>query len=453
MSATPQTHLAFLAAEVLRLSDSPLGRELAAHVQAYLTRPTDLQADLKRVRDKLAKRLYSPENEADINGLLEHLTAALAQLEVSQRVLGETINDLHDATGTPVQPGATPGDSEQQHWKPSYPDEWSRTHYKTEMARVDHNLKLWERDQPSYGWRVRITEDMQSLLVALARADSVIRAQAVDLENLRPEVEGLKGDVRAAEAEVERLRICIADRESQSHSRELLWRNFWHRICTAAGIRATLGFDETAAAIEQELGALRDGDHRDERDQLRAEVERLRSLKESLTIERDTAYAERARLLGLLASLFPARLMPHNDESGDGLDWHPEWMNVLCLDLPTGQATWHLHDSQLEHVGHVQRVMTNTWDGHTTCEKYRRVAEAAAQIVGLPEWHQRLTRDRDAAEQARLATERELQALLAEVEHLQSVALRATSELAAARTEIQCWKDAHNAAREAGQES
>lgn len=243
----------------------------------------------------------------------------------------------------------------------SVPDEWNRTDMRAEMKRIRDNVKRWRLVMPSPEAWGRFLADQEATLDALARADSVIRAQAVDLEEarellkqrkteaeeaerllnavriaanvditdsdalvgavgaLRNElvdtraelggqrervaglehltgriVEGLKGDVRAAEAEVERLRICIADRESQSHSRELLWRNFWHRICTAAGISATLGFDETAAAIEQELGALRDGDHRDERDKLRAEVEQNKIWLADLAKRADAA--EQARL-------------------------------------------------------------------------------------------------------------------------------------------------------------
>jgi len=48
---------------------------------------------------------------------------------------------------------------------------------------------------------------------------------------------------------------------------------------------------------------------------------------------------------------------------------------ALRSDGPTGQMTWHIHDSELPMFDHLGRASVNTWDGHTTEEKYERLAE------------------------------------------------------------------------------
>ena len=77
----------------------------------------------------------------------------------------------------------------------------------------------------------------------------------------------------------------------------------------------------------------------------------------------DGVYRERAHLLALLATHYPAHIQPSDD---------PDWP-VLFLSFPTGQATWHIASGDLELFTHVRTDITDTWDGHTTDEKYERV--------------------------------------------------------------------------------
>jgi hypothetical protein len=49
-------------------------------------------------------------------------------------------------------------------------------------------------------------------------------------------------------------------------------------------------------------------------------------------------------------------------EAGIGIDPNePDWP-VVYIDLPTGQVSWHIEPYK------------GTWDGHTTEDKYRRIA-------------------------------------------------------------------------------
>lgn len=97
---------------------------------------------------------------------------------------------------------------------------------------------------------------------------------------------------------------------------------------------------------------------------------------ERLSEERDGAYRERAQLLAEFATRYPAVLAPAPD-----ID-EPGW-TLLYVTLPTGQASWHQHPADYELFGHVERVQADDpraqWDGHTTEEKYRRIADLVAQ--------------------------------------------------------------------------
>ena len=84
--------------------------------------------------------------------------------------------------------------------------------------------------------------------------------------------------------------------------------------------------------------------------------------------QKNIAYAERNRLVAALAKCFPAHLCRH-EEPG----YEDDWRNIVCIHLPTGQATWHIHDSEVPLFGHLP-IEGSHWDGHTTEEKYARLA-------------------------------------------------------------------------------
>ena len=91
---------------------------------------------------------------------------------------------------------------------------------------------------------------------------------------------------------------------------------------------------------------------------------------ESLRAQKDAAYQERDMLVAALSKEFDAHLCRHPDEDAD---WDNDWRWIVCVHLPTGQATWHIHDSELSMFAHLRRG-ENHWDGHSTDEKYRRLA-------------------------------------------------------------------------------
>ncbi|MFE2710642.1 hypothetical protein ACFXKI_01275 [Streptomyces mirabilis] len=91
----------------------------------------------------------------------------------------------------------------------------------------------------------------------------------------------------------------------------------------------------------------------------------------------DDVYRERAHLVAHLAALFPSTIGYHDAEA-------PEWA-VVVVDLPTGQASWHVAPDDMDLFKAVPRSEINTWDGHTTEEKYARLdahTRALAQKEG-----------------------------------------------------------------------
>lgn len=99
-------------------------------------------------------------------------------------------------------------------------------------------------------------------------------------------------------------------------------------------------------------------------------IDLLEKQIDSLKCAKDVAYRERNKLVVALTKFFPSYLMRHPQDP----DWEQDWMWIVCIEGPTGQMTWHIHDSEIELFDHLPRSDVNTFDGHTTDEKYERLA-------------------------------------------------------------------------------
>jgi hypothetical protein len=91
-----------------------------------------------------------------------------------------------------------------------------------------------------------------------------------------------------------------------------------------------------------------------------------------LEAERDKAYGERADLVAYLAACYPSVI----DDSGDDPDWP-----VIYVSTPSGQLSWHIAKADIGAFCHVPHTTGATWDGHTTPEKYRRLAELTTTVA------------------------------------------------------------------------
>lgn len=91
---------------------------------------------------------------------------------------------------------------------------------------------------------------------------------------------------------------------------------------------------------------------------------------------KDAAYEERNKVVAALAHLFPSGIAK-TDIPG----WTPEWHGCVYIDLPTGQVSWHYHDSQAWLFDELPPY-DKPWDGHDTDEKYRRLGMLGLSAAG-----------------------------------------------------------------------
>jgi hypothetical protein len=78
--------------------------------------------------------------------------------------------------------------------------------------------------------------------------------------------------------------------------------------------------------------------------------------------ERMKLYRERAQLVAALSKVFPAGY------TAEDRNWP-----IVFIQLPTGQASWHIASRDMYLFDHLRYDESWKWDGHTTEEKYRRL--------------------------------------------------------------------------------
>ena len=100
---------------------------------------------------------------------------------------------------------------------------------------------------------------------------------------------------------------------------------------------------------------------------------------------RNNAYAERNKCVALLAALSQAVGYKVGIKNHQGDDWEDDWRNVLFIDLPTGQVSWHLHKSEIPLFSMIGPY-NGEYDGHTTEEKYARVQQLVVEIYQSRIW-------------------------------------------------------------------
>lgn len=85
-------------------------------------------------------------------------------------------------------------------------------------------------------------------------------------------------------------------------------------------------------------------------------------------------YEERDRLVALISSIYPSYIAIDED-SEDG------FKNVVYIESPVGQLSWHIADDEVKFFGHLT-VKENNWDGHSTEEKYERIEKLIKENCG-----------------------------------------------------------------------
>jgi hypothetical protein len=127
---------------------------------------------------------------------------------------------------------------------------------------------------------------------------------------------------------------------------------------------------EPSKAAQEIAAALNSADAKDKR------IAELEAQLASMEARKDAAYQERNKVVAALAKLFPSGTC-RTDIPG----WSDDWHGCVRIDLPTGQVSWHYHDSQA-HLFAELPTYAGEWDGHDTPEKYRRLAALSAPSPG-----------------------------------------------------------------------
>ena len=91
------------------------------------------------------------------------------------------------------------------------------------------------------------------------------------------------------------------------------------------------------------------------------------------TAAKNNAYSERNKLVAALTKIYEFESSIEDHELKEGEQWDEDWRKVVYINLPSGQASWHIHRSEEPMFAHLQSKGVK-WDGHTTEEKYQRLA-------------------------------------------------------------------------------
>jgi hypothetical protein len=130
-----------------------------------------------------------------------------------------------------------------------------------------------------------------------------------------------------------------------------------------------------------------------ERNEARSEVQRLlgevakadadlAGTRAALAEQRnakDAAYRERNQVVAALARAALLLGWKVGLRKTDLEGWDPDWHNCVWIELPTGQASWHFRDSERDLFRGLPGYDA-AWDGHTTPQKYDRLAGLASLV-------------------------------------------------------------------------
>jgi hypothetical protein len=144
------------------------------------------------------------------------------------------------------------------------------------------------------------------------------------------------------------------------------------RPLTAPGVVAGLLAD--VADARAQLAGVQHGAGAWIREAVARETAGLTARLAEVTAERDKAYRERAHLVAHLAACHPSVMLTDSAE--------PDWP-IVFVSTSAGQMSWHIAKADLELFGHVPATTEPTWDGHTTEEKYQRLAELVRTLSYL----------------------------------------------------------------------
>lgn len=108
---------------------------------------------------------------------------------------------------------------------------------------------------------------------------------------------------------------------------------------------------------------------------LRAKIADLTEECRAVREAKDGAYLERNQCVALIGRMALLMGYPVTVTKTAIEGWSEDWHGCIYIGLPTGQVSWHFHDSQA-HLFDGLPIRHEAWDGHDTPLKYKRVNAA-----------------------------------------------------------------------------
>ena len=113
----------------------------------------------------------------------------------------------------------------------------------------------------------------------------------------------------------------------------------------------------------------------------------MKNYNDFKSFSKNQAYWERNQLVAALSKIYPSWLEKHPKKDKN---WDKEWRTIVFIEIPTTylankyvqggfmmydiyQLSWHLHDDDVSDFDHLEMRKGNSWDGHTSEEKYQRL--------------------------------------------------------------------------------
>ncbi len=207
-------------------------------------------------------------------------------------------------------------------------------------------------------------EALSERVTALEGTGKYWMDEALDARNVARTAEAAEGRV----AELEGIVVRVNEAND-------IW--FGRAIELAEALAAALPYLDDAADMAQVRGAWKDAEETVQtvegmRNTLAAlpakALERARARDEA----KDQAYLERNHLVAALARLYPSGIA-RTDIPG----WSDDWHGCVYINLPTGQVSYHYHDSHA-FLFEALPPYQGKWDGHNKADTHRRLANLFA---------------------------------------------------------------------------
>lgn len=134
-------------------------------------------------------------------------------------------------------------------------------------------------------------------------------------------------------------------------------------------------YAEASAQLEADWQAAYEAGHR-------AGASAMREREDELERAKDGAYSERNQCVALIAGM-ALRAGHKAGRARTAIEgWSEDWHGCVYIDLPTGQVSWHFHDSHGWMFDFLP-LYEGKWDGHDTPTKYARVMEYAIRALPI----------------------------------------------------------------------